>query len=155
MVSVTQIHAGDAYNVLPDDVVIRGGCRAFSTATQDLLETRIREIAAGICAAYGATMKYRYERRYPPLVNHDEPTSFAAEVARAIVGAGNVDAATPPLMGSEDFAFMLQAKPGSYVWIGNGTESAKLHNPRYDFNDDILTIGASYWASLVETTLAA
>src|SRR5262245_20298765 len=118
VVSVTQIHAGDAYNVLPDDVVIRGGCRAFSTAMQDLLETRIREIAQGICAAYGATMTYRYERRYPPLVNHDEPTVFAAEVARSIVGGANVDAATPPLMGSEDFAFMLQAQKGAYIFVG-------------------------------------
>ncbi len=158
VVSVTQIHAGDAYNVLPDDVVIRGGCRAFSTAMQDLLETRIREIAAGICAAYGATMTYRYERRYPPLVNHEEPTAFAAEVARSIVGATNVDAATPPLMGSEDFAFMLEAQKGAYIFVGNGAADqpggCMVHNPHYDFNDEILPLGATYWVKLAETALA-
>ncbi len=158
VVSVTQVHAGDAWNVLPDDAVIRGGTRAFSTAMQDLLERRIREVAEGICRAYGAEMKFMYERRYPPLVNHGEPTAFCAEVARDVAGRANVDDATPPLMGSEDFAFMLQAQKGAYIFVGNGAEGetggCMVHNPHYDFNDEILPLGATYWVRLAETALA-
>jgi amidohydrolase len=154
VVSVTQIHGGDTWNVVPDSVTIRGTTRSFSTAVQDTIETSILRIAEGICGAHGATLAMRYERRYPPTVNTGPETDNAARAASLVVGEANVVRDPPPSMGSEDFAYMLQARPGSYVWIGNGAESAKLHNPRYDFNDDILTIGASYWASLVEATLA-
>lgn len=158
VVSCTQIHAGDAWNVLPDDLVIRGGCRAFKTEVQDLMERRIREIAEGICAAHGAKMKYFYERRYPPLINHAAETAFCADVARTIVGDANVNPSTPPLMGSEDFAFMLQAKEGAYIFIGNGEEGGEggcmVHNPHYDFNDKILPLGSTYWVKLAETALA-
>ncbi len=158
VVSVTQFHAGDAWNVLPDDAVIRGGTRAFTTAMQDLMERRIREVAQGICAAYGVEMKYMYKRLYPPLVNHGAPAAFCAEVARAVVGRENVDDATPPLMGSEDFAFMLQAEKGAYIFVGNGAADqpggCMVHNPHYDFNDDILPLGATYWVRLAETALA-
>lgn len=158
VLSVTQIHGGDAWNVLPDDAVVRGGCRAFSGRTQDLLETRIREIAEGICQAHGVSMKYRYERRYPPLVNHKDETAFCAQVARSLVGDANVDANTPRVMGSEDFAFMLQAQEGAYIFIGNGEGSeggCMVHNPHYDFNDKIIPLGATYWSRMVETALPA
>jgi hippurate hydrolase len=154
VISVTQIHGGDTWNVIPDAVTLRGTARSFSPAVQDTIEAGIRRVAEGACAAYGAAMAMRYERRYPATVNSGPETDNAARAAGLVVGEANVIRDPIPSMGSEDFAFMLQAKAGSYVWLGNGADSAKLHNPRYDFNDDILTIGASYWARLVETTLA-
>lgn len=152
VVSVTQIHGGDTWNVIPDEVVLRGTTRAFKPEIQDLVERRMREIAENICAAHGAKMSWRYERRYPPTINSERETETAAAVLAEIVGGENVRRDVLPSMGSEDFAFMLQKKPGSYVWIGNGG-NANLHNPGYDFNDEILPIGASYWARLVERVL--
>ncbi|HEY5290905.1 MAG TPA: M20 aminoacylase family protein [Burkholderiales bacterium] len=156
VVSVTQIHAGDTWNVIPDAAVLRGTTRAFMPGVQDLIERRIREICNGIDATYGTHAKVRYERRYPPTVNAARETEICASVLERMVGAENV-VRVPPVMGSEDFAFMLQAKAGCYVFVGNGPGAGgcMLHNPHYDFNDEILPLGASYWANLVEHMLAA
>lgn len=153
VISVTQIHGGDTWNVIPDEVVLRGTTRTFKPEIQDLVERRMREVAENVCAAHGARMGWRYERRYPATINAGRETETAASVLAEIVGEENVRRDVLPSMGSEDFAFMLQEKPGSYVWIGNGG-SANLHNAAYDFNDDILPLGASYWARLVERVLA-
>ncbi len=154
VVSVTQVHGGDTWNVIPDSVMLRGTTRSFAPAVQDRLEPTIRRIAEGIAAAAGASVTLRYERRYPATINHPAHADAAAAAIAEVVGAANVHRDVPPTMGAEDFAFMLQAKPGAYVWIGNGRPEAPLHNPSYDFNDDILPIGASYWARLVERSLA-
>jgi amidohydrolase len=156
VVSVTQIHAGDTWNVIPDAAVLRGTTRAFRPEVQDLIERRVREISSGIGATYGTQVKVRYERRYPPTVNAPRETEICASVLERMVGAENV-VRVPPVMGSEDFAFMLQAKAGCYVFVGNGPGAGgcMLHNPHYDFNDEVLPLGASYWVSLVEHILAA
>jgi len=156
VVSVTQIHGGDTWNVIPDEVVLRGTARAFRPEVQESVEPAIRRIAEGVCQAMGARVGLRYERRYPPTVNSAAEAERAARAAAAVVGAEAVLREPTPSMGSEDFAFMLQRKPGAYVWIGNGPApgGCGLHNPHYDFNDEILPIGASYWARLVESVLA-
>ncbi|MFY7960044.1 MAG: amidohydrolase, partial [Elsteraceae bacterium] len=156
VVSVTQFHAGDAWNVIPNSAVLRGTTRSFKLEVQDRLEPAMRRVAEGIAAAHGCTVEMRYERRYPPTINSAAETEMAIEAARDIVGAGAVDTDVTPRMGSEDFSFMLQAKPGAYIFIGNGDAkgTAGLHNPHYDFNDEILPIGASYFARLVEQQLA-
>ena len=155
VVTVTQIHAGDTWNVIPDTAVLRGTARAFKPEVRDLIERRVREICAGIAAANGAQVKVRYERRYPPLINAAREAEVCAAVMQSMVGAENV-LQVPPVMGSEDFAFMLQAKAGCYVFVGNGPGEGgcMLHNPHYDFNDQILPLGASYWSSLVQHILA-
>jgi hippurate hydrolase len=155
VVTVTQVHAGDTWNVIPDAAVLRGTTRAFKPEVQDLVERRMREICAGIAATYGAQVKVRYERRYPPTVNAEREAGICASVLERMVGPENV-VRVPPVMGSEDFAFMLQAKAGCYVFVGNGPGEGgcTLHNPHYDFNDDVLPLGASYWAHLVEHILA-
>ncbi|HWI25645.1 MAG TPA: M20 aminoacylase family protein [Stellaceae bacterium] len=154
VVSVTQIHGGDTWNVIPDEVVLRGTARAFKSEVQDAIEAGIRRIAEGVSASMGASVTVRYERRYPATVNSAAEAEIAAATAAEIAGEVNVDRDLTPTMGSEDFAFMLQAKPGAYLFIGNGRNAAALHNPHYDFNDEILPIGASYWARLVERVLA-
>jgi amidohydrolase len=156
VVSVTQIHGGDAWNVIPEQVVLRGTTRSFRPEVQEAVEPAIRRIAEGIAAAHGARVALRYERRYPPTVNSAAEAEQAARIAAEIAGEANVDRAPVPCMGAEDFAFMLQKKPGAYVWLGNGDGAGgcMLHNPRYDFNDAILPIGASYWVRLAETVLA-
>jgi hippurate hydrolase len=153
VVSVTEVHGGDTFNVIPDEVVLRGTTRSFRPEVQDTIEPAMRRIAENVCAAFGARMTLRYERRYPPTINTEAETEIAAATLAELVGEANVRRDLLPSMGAEDFAFMLQARPGSYVWIGNGA-SAGLHNPGYDFNDEILPLGASYWARLVERTLA-
>jgi hippurate hydrolase len=153
VVSVTQVHGGDAVNVIPDEVVLRGTARAFKPEVQDTIESGIHRIAEGVAAASGAKVRVRYERRYPATVNSPAETEIAAGAAAEVAGEPNVLRDYTPSMGAEDFAFMLQAKPGCYVLIGNG-ESASLHNSRYDFNDEALPLGASYWARLVERVLA-
>ena len=157
VVSVTQMHSGDTWNVIPEEVVIRGTTRAFKEAMQTHMETEIRRITDGIAAAFGISAEVRYERRYPPTINHPEETDITVQVASDLVGSDMVSLDKDPMMGAEDFAFMLNEKPGAYIWIGNGPQAGgcMLHNPNYDFNDDILPLGASYWAKLVETRLAA
>ncbi|HMA15902.1 MAG TPA: M20 aminoacylase family protein [Kiloniellaceae bacterium] len=157
VVSVTQFHAGDTWNVIPETAVIRGTVRSFRKETQDRMEQDIGRIARGLCDSQGATMTLRYERRYPALVNSEAETVVAAKAAARVVGEDRVVKGAEPLMGSEDFAYMLQARPGCYIWLGNGTEGGPggcaVHNPHYDFNDDIAVVGASYWATLVEQEL--
>ena len=153
VVSVTQIHGGDTWNVIPDSVVLRGTTRSFDPEIRDALEPAIRRVAEGVCSALGASMAMWYERRYPPTVNSLAEAEFAAAVAAGLVGADKVRRDLLPSMGAEDFAFFLEQKPGAYIWIGNG-DGAAIHNPHYDFNDEILALGASYWARLAETALA-
>jgi hippurate hydrolase len=155
VVSVTQIHGGDTWNVIPDSVTLRGTARSFRPEVQDGIETAIRRIAAGVASAHGVTADLRYERRYPATINSAAEAELAARAAGQVVGEGNVIRDPTPSMGSEDFAFMLQARPGSYVWLGIGEDRPRLHNPRYDFDDAALAVGASYWARLVETALPA
>ena len=157
VVSVTQVHGGDTWNVIPQEVVLRGTARSFLPGVQDTIERRMREIVAGLAATFDMQAKLRYERRYPALVNTADETAHALSAATALVGAANVDSDPTPSMGSEDFAFMLQKRPGCYVWLGGGRGEGtpSLHNPRYDFNDDALAIGASYWVTLAEQQLAA
>ena len=155
VVSVTQIHGGDAYNVIPDEVILRGTVRSFSEAVRDTVEPAMRRIADGVCAALGGTAELRYERRYPATVNSVEETAHAAAAASAIVGDDKIERSPVPSMGSEDFAYMLREKPGSYVWVGNGEGAGgcMLHNPGYDFNDEVIPIGVTYWSELVEQVL--
>jgi hippurate hydrolase len=142
--------------VILEQAVLRGTTRVFRPEVQEQIEAGIRRICAGIDATYGTKCAVRYERRYPPTINHPRETAIAAEAMAKVVGSENLLTELQPTMGSEDFAFMLQAKPDCYVWIGNGPgeSGCMLHNPRYDFNDEILPIGASYWATLVEQVLA-
>jgi hippurate hydrolase len=163
VLSITQIHAGSATNVIPDEAVLIGTVRTFTTEVLDLVERRMGEMASGVAAAFNAGVDFTFKRNYPPLVNHPEQTAFAIEAMQAVVGAENVDANVEPTMGAEDFAFMLQAKPGCYVFLGNGDGAhrlgghglgpCQLHNGSYDFNDQLLPIGASYWVRLVEMGL--
>lgn len=155
VLSVTQVHAGDTWNVLPERAVLRGTVRAFRQGVQDILEAAIGETARGIAAAHRCTADVRYDRRYPATVNDAEATGRAATAAALALGEAAVEHAPRPSMGSEDFAFMLRERPGCYVWLGNGTtdNGRVLHNPHYDFNDTILPIGAGWWATLVECEL--
>ena len=155
VLSVTQFHAGDAYNVIPNEVHISGCTRCFSPRVQGQLETEMKRIATEICNAWGATCEFKYERRYPPTINSEQEAQLASDVAIEIAGADNVNLSPKPAMGSEDFAFMLQEKPGAYIWIGNGDGegSCMVHNPGYDFNDEILPIGASWFVRMAETSL--
>jgi hippurate hydrolase len=154
VVTVTQFHAGDTWNVIPEEVLLRGTARSFTTEIQDLIDTRMHALAESIAAGYGAKAKVRYIRRYPAVINTEAETEMAAGILTGIVGEQNVRRDLLPSMGGEDFAFLLQKKPGTYIWIGNGENREFLHHPRYDFNDEILPLGATYWARLVETVLA-
>jgi hippurate hydrolase len=156
VISITQAHGGDTWNVIPDTVVLRGTVRCFVPAIQDRVEEALRRMATALAAANGATANVSYWRRYPPTINSDAETDRAIMAAKAIVGVANVRVGCQPSMASEDFAFMLQARPGAYIWIGtDGREPGPpLHNPHYDFNDDMLELGATYWISLVNTILA-
>ena len=155
VMSVTQFHAGDAYNVIPETAVIRGTARSFRTEVQDIIEERLSALARGIAASHGATATVDYKRLYPATVNSEEEAILAGDVASSIVGEDHVDRDAMPVMGSEDFSFMLRKKPGCYLFIGNGDGegSCMIHNPGYDFNDAILPLGASYWVRLAETLL--
>jgi len=155
VVSVTQVHAGETWNVIPEQIVLRGTVRTFSEDVQALIERRMRGIVDGAAAMFDMTATVRYERRYPATVNSERETAYAMDAAVAVVGAANVDTNPTPEMGSEDFAFMLKARPGCYVWLGagQGPDTPNIHNPRYDFNDDVLRIGASYWVTLAEQQL--
>lgn len=154
VVSVTQIHGGDAYNVLPGTVILRGTARAFKPEVQDLIERRMNEICVGMSMACRARAKVRYTRSYPPTVNSDWETEICSSVLKRVVGDANV-VKVPPTMRAEDFSFMLRARPGCYVFAGSGPakNGGALHNPLYDFNDDILPLGAAYWAGLAEFVL--
>jgi amidohydrolase len=163
VLSITQIHSGSATNVIPDEATLIGTVRTFNTEVLDLIEHRMRAIAEHTAYAFDAQVDFQFIRNYPPLINHAKETAFAIDVMKTIVGDNNVDAQVEPTMGAEDFAFMLQEKPGCYVFIGNGEGAHReaghglgpcnLHNPSYDFNDDLLPIGATYWVRLAESYL--
>jgi len=153
VVSMCQFRAGDARNVIPQTAEILGTARTLTAEMRDLVEQRVREIVAGVALQSGARITLNYERSYPVLVNHAAQVDVAARVAAEVTGAANVSSEIPPVMGAEDFAYMLEARPGAFIFIGNG-DSAGLHHPAYDFNDEAIVYGASYWARLVETQLA-
>jgi amidohydrolase len=160
VLSITQIHAGDTDNVIPDTAMLNGTVRTFTTAVTDLIEQRMREIAHGIATTFGAQIDVQFHRNYPPTINSAAEAAFCAQVAASIVGADHVTAQCEPTMGAEDFSFMLLEKPGCYVFIGNGDGTHRqmghglgpcnLHNPSYDFNDDLLPLGGTYWVRLVQ-----
>jgi amidohydrolase len=164
VISVTMIHAGEATNVIPDSCELQGTVRTFSFEVLDMIERRMKEISEHTCAAFGAICEFEFVRNYPPTINSADEAAFAAKVMADIVGAANVTA-QEPTMGAEDFAYMLQAKPGAYCFIANGDGSHRemghgggpcmLHNPSYDFNDDLIPLGATYWVRLAEAWLGA
>ncbi|MFN3262608.1 MAG: M20 aminoacylase family protein [Pikeienuella sp.] len=143
-----------AYNVIPDSVKLKGTVRTYKPEVQDMAERRMGEIAEHVAKAFGATAKLNFMRNYPATVNSDDETVKAADVAARIVGEDKVNRNTPPLMGGEDFSFMLNARPGAFIFIGNG-DTASVHHPEYDFNDEIIPVGCSYWAKLVEELMPA
>ncbi len=162
VISVTMIHTGETHNVVPDVAEIQGTVRTFTLEVLDMIEKRMRDIALHTSAAFGATCEFEFERNYPPTLNHPKEAAFAREVAIQVVGADHVRE-QEPTMGAEDFAFMLQDKPGCYLFIGNGDGDHRsvghgegpcmLHNPSYDFNDDLIVTGASYWVHLARQWL--
>ena len=164
VLSITQIHAGDAMNVIPNDAWLAGTVRTFTTETLDLIESKMNKIAEATASAFDCTATVTFHRNYPPTVNSADETRFAVDVMREIVGAENVEAGVEPTMGAEDFAFMLQAKPGCYAFLGNGDGGHRdaghgagpcmLHNASYDFNDDLLPVGTTYWVRLAQRYLA-
>ena len=154
VVSICMFRAGNTDNVIPQTVQLRGTARSLAPEVRDLLEKRLPVVVESTAAAYGAKAKLTYKRGYPVLVNHEKQTEFAAGVASQIAGQDRVDTFLPPMMGAEDFSFMLNARPGAFIWIGNGA-SAGLHHPSYNFNDEAIPFGTSYWVRLVETALPA
>jgi hippurate hydrolase len=152
VVSITQFHAGTADNIIPQTGQLRGTARSLTEGTRDIVEKRVREVVEGTAKLYGAKATLTYKRDYPVTRNHDKQTSFAAEIAAGVVGKDRVDTGTPPVMGAEDFSFMLEARPGAFIFLGNG-DSAGLHHPKYNFDDEIIPVGTSYWVKLVETAL--
>jgi amidohydrolase len=157
VISVTQFNAGHTTNVIPEFAELAGTTRAFLPEVQDMIEREMQRVCEGIGAAHNARVTFTYDRRYPPTINTPEETERASRAAAVVVGEDNVRRDLQPVMGAEDFAWMLKAKPGCYVWVGNGTGKGgcMVHNPKYDFNDDILPVGASYWVKLVEQELMA
>jgi hippurate hydrolase len=158
VLSITQIHGGNTWNAIPDTVVLRGTFRCFKPMIQQLIENRIRQIVEAIAQGFDLTAQILINPEnpgYPVTHNSDAETAIAIQIAQELVGIDKVNLHPVPSMGSEDFSFMLQEKPGCYVWLGNGSSDGGclLHNPHYDFNDEILTIGASYWVKLVERVL--
>jgi amidohydrolase len=163
VISVTMIHAGEATNVVPDSCELQGTVRTFTLEVLDLIEQRMKQVAEHVCAAHEAVCEFEFARNYPPTINSAAETDFARQVMASIVGADNVDE-QEPTMGAEDFAYMLQAKPGAYCFIANGDGAHRemghgagpcmLHNPSYDFNDELIPLGATYWVRLAEAWLA-
>ncbi|VXC44261.1 Hippurate hydrolase [Burkholderia sp. 8Y] len=164
VLSITQIHAGDAVNVVPDHAWLGGTVRTFTVETLDLIETRMRKIAEATASAYDCEAEVYFHRNYPPTINDPAQTKFAAEVMAEVVGEENVDCSVEPTMGAEDFSFMLLEKPSCYAFLGNGDGAHRdhghgegpcmLHNASYDFNDTLLSVGSSYWVRLAERFLA-
>jgi hippurate hydrolase len=158
VVSFTEFVTNGTVNVVPGQVILRGDTRSLTTAVQDHIETTMERIVSGICAAHGASYEFSYRRNFVPTINTPAEADIAAATARLVVGPDNVVGDSRPVMASEDFGYMLQARPGAYLLLGNGEEGVggcSLHNPAYDFNDDILSIGADFWVTLVETQLKA
>ena len=164
VLSITQFHAGETSNVIPDSAFIGGTVRTFTLEVLDLIETRLREITHGVAGAFDCSAEIEFIRNYPPLINHQQEVDFAVSVITDLVGAGHVDTQIDPTMGAEDFAFMVLEKPGCYVFLGNGDGDhrtvghgmgpCQLHNPSYDFNDALIPVGVSYWVKLAQRFLA-
>jgi amidohydrolase len=150
VISITEIHTGTAGNIIPQTAFVGGTVRTLTKEVQVMVVRRMQEICDGMAAAFGANVEMDFQYGYPAMVNHDKETDFAVEVAKGIAGAENVETDVPAVMGAEDFAYMLEHRPGSYLFIGGG-EGASLHHPEYNFNDDMSPIGASYFVKLVET----
>jgi amidohydrolase len=153
VVSICMFQAGSTDNVLPQTAHLRGTARSLTLEVRDLLERRLHEVVEGTAHLYGAQAKLTYKRDYPVTRNHKRQAEFAASVASQVVGEERVDMDVAPVMGAEDFSFMLEARPGAFIFVGNG-DSAGLHHPAYDFNDEVIPIGTSYWVKLVETAMA-
>jgi hippurate hydrolase len=163
VLSITQFHAGDASNIIPDSAWIGGTVRTFTHEVLDLIESRLHQIASATAQAFDCSAEVTFSRNYPPTINHEKETAFAIDVMKDLVGEHHVNPRVDPTMGAEDFAFMLQEKPGCYVFIGNGDGDhrsqghglgpCQLHNPSYDFNDQLLPLGSTYWVRLVERYL--
>jgi amidohydrolase len=152
VISICVFQAGSTDNVIPQTALLRGTARSLTPEVRDLLERRLHEVVTGTAQLYGATAKLTYKRDYPVTRNHERQAAFAAAVAAKVVGQERVDDRFAPVMGAEDFSFMLEARPGAFIFVGNG-DSAGLHHPAYDFNDETIPIGTSYWVKLVETAL--
>ncbi|MFC5759119.1 MULTISPECIES: M20 aminoacylase family protein [unclassified Rhizobium] len=154
VVSVTKFNAGFAHNVIPNDATFAGTIRTLDEDVRAQAEARLREIVNGICAAHGAQADINFHRNYPVTFNHAEETEYAVAIAADIAGEDNVNPEVDPMMGGEDFSYMLNARPGAFIFIGNG-DTAGLHNPAYDFNDEAIAHGISYWVRLAEQRLGA
>jgi len=153
VVSICVFQAGTVSNVIPQQVTLRGTARSLTPEVRELLRKRVREVVEGTARAYGAKAELTYTPGYPVLVNEERETALAAAVAREIAGGDKVDTNYPPMMGAEDFSYMLHERPGAFIYVGNG-DSAGLHHPAYDFNDEAIPLGTSYWVRLAETALA-
>lgn len=155
VVSITQVHGGDTWNVIPDEVRLKGTLRAFDEDVRTLLHDRLRALADGTAATFGIEADITLNTGYPATVNAETETAFALTIAQDIVGVDNVETTLSPSMAAEDFSYMLNEKPGCYIWLGNGPGGGGclLHNARYDFNDDVIGIGATYWVRLAEKFL--
>jgi amidohydrolase len=152
VISICVFQAGTTDNVIPQTAFLRGTARSLVPEVRDLLEKRVHEVVEGTARLYGAKVALTYKRDYPVTRNHERQTAFAAAIAADVVGRDHVDADTPPVMGAEDFSFMLEARPGAFIFVGNGA-GAGLHHPSYNFNDEVIPIGTSYWVRLVERAL--
>jgi amidohydrolase len=153
VISICEFHAGHARNVIPQTAELKGTVRTLTVEMRKLIEKRVREVVAGVAQMTGTKIDLKYERGYPVVVNHAAQTDFATQVAKEIAGDANVREMAP-MMGAEDFAYMLEQRPGAFIFCGNG-DSAGLHHPAYNFNDDAIVFGTSYWVKLVENTLVA
>jgi len=155
VVSVTQFHSGSAWNIIPEEAVLRGTIRSFKPEVQELVERSIERLCSGVASAYGAQIGVTFEHRYPPTVNTAPEAETCRRAALGFLGEDKVQSDALPSMGAEDFAYMLREKPGCYVWLGNGpgTGGCTLHNPHYDFNDEALPVGITYWVKLVQELL--
>ena len=154
VISICMFHSGEALNVIPQTAVLQGTARSLTPQVRDLIERRIIEVAQSTAQLHGASAKATYERKYPVTKNHAPQTEFAAGVAAQVAGMDKVNSNVAPVMGGEDFSFMLEARPGAFIFIGNG-DSAGVHHPQYDFNDAAIPSGISYWARLAETAMPA
>ena len=164
VISITQFHAGETSNVIPDTAILGGTVRTFTLEVLDLIERRLNEISNQVAGAFDCKASIAFKRNYPPLINHEKETEFASKVMKELVGAERVNLRIDPTMGAEDFAFMLLKKPGCYVFLGNGDGDHRiaghgmgpchLHNPSYDFNDALIPVGVNYWVRLAQTYLA-
>ncbi|MBR2689998.1 MAG: amidohydrolase [Aquamicrobium sp.] len=154
VVSVTKFHAGDAYNVIPEAAEIAGTVRSLKKEVARKAEQRIRQLCAGLAAAHDTTIEVDYDANYPVTFNHPDETVFSGDIAAEVAGDAQVQRTIQPVMGGEDFSYMLEARPGAFIFIGNG-DSAGLHHPAYDFNDEVIPHGVSYWVKLAEKALAA